>query len=393
MTFLKKPSSSQRQADRPAFVGEVSPPAGVLRQGGMPREVQMPRSRHVLFATLVPVLLALPAAANAQPFIRSAAPSETSQTLTINGINFGAVPPLAFLNFVPLMVQSASETEVVAGLPSAPALGPGTYSLILIVSATEYAISEVTLGATGPLTASPLGTATPALGFASAPITLTASVFNGMTGFAEPQTFRWRADPLGNNTANPGGRLDLLFGTKNVKLTPTGLSIGEDGLIEFAFGQTFPGVVKSVSAGAGLISTGPPEDVTLGVMNGGVTGAMIADGAIQTAHIANGQVGLADLAFDPATEAELDAHRGSADHDSRYYTRAEADALFHPLRTELLYVAPILDSTPTTSFTRMFTVGSFTKQRVSSSILLLWNGTVRKINFPFANNSASTSCA
>ncbi|MBI5193121.1 MAG: hypothetical protein HZA08_06730 [Nitrospirae bacterium] len=49
----------------------------------------------------------------------------------------------------------------------------------------------------------------------------------------------------------------------------------------------------------------------------------ISNGAIQSNHILDGQVSIADLAFDPATQAELDAHKLSADHDGRYFTEAE----------------------------------------------------------------------
>lgn len=49
----------------------------------------------------------------------------------------------------------------------------------------------------------------------------------------------------------------------------------------------------------------------------------ILDGQVGTADIADGAVSTADLAFDPATQAELDAHKGSGDHDGQYFTETE----------------------------------------------------------------------
>lgn len=73
------------------------------------------------------------------------------------------------------------------------------------------------------------------------------------------------------------------------------------------------GTVTSVGTGSGL--TGGPITTTgtISVAAGGITSAMIQDGTVTAA----------DLAFDPATQAELDAHKGSADHDGRYFTEAE----------------------------------------------------------------------
>jgi hypothetical protein len=63
------------------------------------------------------------------------------------------------------------------------------------------------------------------------------------------------------------------------------------------------GLSKTLGAGAN----------ELGVAAGGVTSAMVADGTLA----------LGDLAFDTATQAELDAHKTSVDHDGRYFTETE----------------------------------------------------------------------
>ena len=76
------------------------------------------------------------------------------------------------------------------------------------------------------------------------------------------------------------------------------------------------GDITAVIAGAGLAGGATTGDATLNVATGGITGAMIQDGTVTAA----------DLAFDPATQAELDAHKGSTDHDGRYFTEPELSA-------------------------------------------------------------------
>lgn len=58
------------------------------------------------------------------------------------------------------------------------------------------------------------------------------------------------------------------------------------------------GDITSVNAGSGLTGGASTGDATLSIATGGVTSAMIADGTVATG----------DLAFDPATQAELEAH-------------------------------------------------------------------------------------
>jgi hypothetical protein len=309
-------------------------------------------SNRTAFAAVAIVfsLLAVPAVARAQPFVQNVVPSQTGQTITIQGINLAPAPDV-YLNFIPLTVQSSSPTQIVAALPSPP-LAPGTYSLIIVVGG-QFALNEAAIGGAGSLTAPPLGTATAATGFMSMGLTLAASAFNSSTATAERQTFRWRADPVSNNTINPTGRLQLLFGTGAAAPAPTGLFIDESGLVNFAAGQTFPGVITDVDAGPGLVVSGTGDVRTLSV--GVITGGMIGGGQIQTSH----------LAFNPATQAELDAHTK---------------------HTKLTYVNPFADNSPTTTFTQLGVVGNFTKDRAASDIILMWNGTVSRLDFPFATN-------
>ena len=67
------------------------------------------------------------------------------------------------------------------------------------------------------------------------------------------------------------------------------------------------------------------------VVSGGVTSTMIANNAVTTTQISDGTItgtdisdntiGTNDLGFDPATQGELETHKGSGDHDSRNDTR------------------------------------------------------------------------
>ena len=80
----------------------------------------------------------------------------------------------------------------------------------------------------GNLLLAPTGTATGIQGFNSYPFDLQASAFDG----AKPQreTFRWQAEPTGNNTPTASGTLNLLFGGGNgATPTETGLSVAANG--------------------------------------------------------------------------------------------------------------------------------------------------------------------
>jgi hypothetical protein len=113
------------------------------------------------------------------------------------------------------------------------------------------------------------GTATATQGFNSQPADSLASVFNSNTQQATNQTFRWLAEPVGNNSGSPTGKLNLLFGANGGTPIETGLSVANNGQITFATGQTFPGAgngtITGVTAGTGLIGGGTSGNVTLNV--------------------------------------------------------------------------------------------------------------------------------
>ena len=126
----------------------------------------------------------------------------------------------------------------------------------------------------------PVRTATPTQGYASNPVDIEASVYN--TGIAAPATylFRWQAAPVGNNTANTGATLNLLYGGPGL-INQTGLSVAGNGILNFASGQTFPGTgsgtVTSVATGAGLTGGPITKSGTISIPSAGVTNSMLAN--------------------------------------------------------------------------------------------------------------------
>jgi len=121
----------------------------------------------------------------------------------------------------------------------------------------------------GSLNLPATATATAASGKNSQPQKLTASAFNSGTSAAVNQNFQWQAEPLGNNTTNPSGTLNLLFGSGTNSPAETGLSIASNGQITFAPGQTFlgggGGTITGVTAGTDLTGGGTSGSVTLNV--------------------------------------------------------------------------------------------------------------------------------
>ena len=123
------------------------------------------------------------------------------------------------------------------------------------------------------------GIATAAKGFNSNATQFAASSFSSTAGAAVPETFTWQAEPAGNNTSSPSGTLNLLFASGGTPAAETGLSIGSDGKITFATGQTFPGFVTSVAAANATITIG-----------GTASAPAVSVGTIGAGNIAAGQV-------------------------------------------------------------------------------------------------------
>jgi hypothetical protein len=202
----------------------------------------------------------------------------------------GPLPPSSDItgtgtvNYVPLW-DSASDIVSSVVFQS----GTGAKAKIGIGTAKPASTLDVKGGSTirGLFSLPAAGTATASAGFNSQPMNLAASVFNSSTSTAVTQTFQWQAEPVGNDTSNATGSLNLLFAQGSGKTAETGLNIASNGQITFAKGQTFPGTgggtVTSVGSGAGL--TGGPITTTgtLSIATGGVTNAMLANPALTVA--------------------------------------------------------------------------------------------------------------
>jgi hypothetical protein len=128
------------------------------------------------------------------------------------------------------------------------------------------------------------GSATAIQGFISNPFDLQASAYSSKTSLPVTQNFRWQAEPAGNNSSNPSGTLNLLFGSNGISPAETGLSIANNGVINFASGQTFPGTgsgtVTTVNTGAGLAGGPITGSGTISIPTGGVSNSMLANSAI-----------------------------------------------------------------------------------------------------------------
>ncbi len=104
-----------------------------------------------------------------------------------------------------------------------------------------------------------LGTATGTSGFASSPLNLIGSAYNGSA--AQPVEFAFQTVPQNNGASNASGSLNLTYAL-GANAPQNVLSIANNGVITFAPGQTFPNTVSNVTAGSGL-SGGGTGNVTL----------------------------------------------------------------------------------------------------------------------------------
>ena len=120
-------------------------------------------------------------------------------------------------------------------------------------------------------------TAKASKGANSQPLDLAASAFNSGTNAAVSQTFQWQSEPVANNTANPSGSLNLLFGSGANAPSETGLNIASTGQITFATGQTFPGTgtITGVTAGTGLTGGGTSGSVSLSLLTSCSSGQVL----------------------------------------------------------------------------------------------------------------------
>ena len=156
-------------------------------------------------------------------------------------------------------IQSSAITQTGNGTTAKIGIGTPTPAAALDVKGAEMVRGALTLPATGIATAT--------AGKNSQPQHFIASSFSSTISTTINQNFQWQAEPANNNTANPSGTLNLLYGLGATTPTETGLRIGPKGIIAFAAGQTFPGTgpgtITHVTAGTDLTGGGGSGNVTL----------------------------------------------------------------------------------------------------------------------------------
>ncbi|HEY1660426.1 MAG TPA: hypothetical protein VGG14_18885 [Candidatus Sulfotelmatobacter sp.] len=176
----------------------------------------------------------------------------------------GPVTGTGTLDFIPLWTSTSA-----IGNSSLFQSGSGTTAKIGINTTTPGATLDVrgTTNLEGPLTMPSVGAATATSGKPSQAQDLVASSFNSGTAKAVNQTFQWKAEPSGNNTATPAGTLNLLFGSGGAAPVETGLKLSSKGMFTFATGQTFPGTGTitgvTTASGSGLTGGGTTGSLSL----------------------------------------------------------------------------------------------------------------------------------
>jgi hypothetical protein len=114
------------------------------------------------------------------------------------------------------------------------------------------------------------GTATALKGFNSQPVDLAASAFNKTTATAVSQHFQWTTEPVGNNTASPSGKLNLLFAPGAAVPAETGVSFSNTGIL------TAKRLISTIATGTaplGVTSTTQVPNLNASFLGGFASGA------------------------------------------------------------------------------------------------------------------------
>ena len=214
--------------------------------------VQLVSVPYALKAADAQTLGGLPASAFLLAILASAG-AEAGTVASATDVATPAVSGTGTTNFVPIW------TNGTGGLGNSTILEVG--GKVGIGTTTPTTTLDVKGGAVvrGVLSVPPISAATATGGKNSQPLNLSASTFNSTTGTATNQNFRFQVEPVGNNTANTDGTLNLLYSAGSNPSAETGLKVASNGKITFASGQTFPGTgaVTSVALGA------PSSDFTV----------------------------------------------------------------------------------------------------------------------------------
>lgn len=169
-------------------------------------------------------------------FLRGSAPGSWS----VSAIQASDVPGLPYLSLAGGHVTGGLTVDGNVTLKSNLFLN--TSSLLELPGGANFASAQATSGG----------------GTNSSGLELDASAWNTSVPGSETERFVWQAEPVNDITANPTGKLSLLFGnTRPIPLSETGLSIGSNGQIAFAGGQKAPAIAnqKFIAKAAAIGST------------------------------------------------------------------------------------------------------------------------------------------
>ena len=151
-------------------------------------------------------------------------------------------------------ITGVGTTNTIALFTGANAIGNSE----IVQSGSDIGINEATPTATldvggtanvrGMLSLPATGLATTGGGKSSEPLELTGSAWSTAVPGPVAQNFALETTATGNDTATPGGTLQLLYGSGTNPLAATGFYISNNGKVTFTSGQTVPNTNWTVTA-------------------------------------------------------------------------------------------------------------------------------------------------